>query len=85
MIGRNVGKSPIYEIPSSFDSLLEAGPSQKHGTLQNFFEHCSSLTKDSNALVELENMLHQPGKERKDSMVNSFHKKNMGKEICMNI
>ena len=27
-IGRNPGKSPIYEMPSAFDSLLEAGPSQ---------------------------------------------------------
>ena len=34
VIEQNLGKSPIYEIPSSFDLSLEAGPSWKHGTLQ---------------------------------------------------
>ena len=27
VIGRNPGKTPIFGMPSTFDSLLEAGPS----------------------------------------------------------
>ena len=33
MIGRNIGKSHVYEILSSFDLSLEKGPSRHHGTL----------------------------------------------------
>ena len=85
MIERNLGKSPIYEIPSAFDSLLQAGPSQQHRTLQNCFESYLSLEKYPDTLVDIENMLHLPGKERKDSTMNSLHKKKTGKEMCMNI
>ena len=72
-------------MPFDFDSSLEAGPSRQHGTLQNFLESCLSLASDPNAHAEIENMLHWPGKERKDSAVNSLHKKKMGKEMRMNI
>ena len=40
---------------------------------------------DPYSLAEIENFLHHPSKERKDSMVNSLHKKNTGKEMRMNI
>ena len=33
-LGRNPGKTPIFGMPSAFDSSLEAGPSWKYGTLQ---------------------------------------------------
>ena len=33
-IGRNPGKFPIVEMPSSFDPSIEAGPLRQHGTLQ---------------------------------------------------
>ena len=62
-IGRNPGKSPIYEIPFVFYSSLEVGPSWKHGTLQHFFESFLSLARDPDALAEIENMLHRQGKE----------------------
>ena len=84
-IKRNPGKSHVYEIPSAFDSSLEAGPSWHHGTLQNFFESFLLLAIDPDALVEIENMLHQPAKGGKESMVNYLHKKKMGKEMRMNI
>ena len=32
-LGRNLGKTPIFGMPSAFDSSLEVGPSQ-HGTLK---------------------------------------------------
>ena len=38
-----------------------------------------------NALVEIANFLDQPDKGRKESEVNSLHKKNIGKEMRMNI
>ena len=43
------------------------------------------MERDPNALAEIENLLHRPGEERKDSAVNSLHKENMGKEMRMNI
>ena len=82
MIRRNLGKSPVYEMPPTFDSTLEVGPSRKHGTLQHFFESCLSLARDLDALAEIENLLRHQGKE---SMVNSLHKKKTGKEMHMNI
>ena len=85
MIRRNLGKSPVYEMPSTFDSSLEAGPSRQHGTLRHFFESFLSLERDPDALAEIENLLHRPSKEQKDSVVNSLHKKNTGKEMRMNI
>ena len=85
MIRRNPGKSPVYEIPFAFDSSLEAGPSQQHGTLQHLFESFLSLERDPDALAKIENLFHRPGKERKDSTVNSLHKKKSGKEMHMDI
>ena len=35
--GRNLGKLPIIEMSSTFDPSVGAGPSWKHGTLQQFF------------------------------------------------
>ena len=84
-IGRNLGKSPVYEMPYAFDSSLEVGPLQQPGTLQLFFEGFLSLAWDLNALTKIENLLHHPSKEWKDSMVNYLHKKKMGKEMHMNI
>ena len=43
-IERNLGKSPVYEMPFDFNSSLEARPSRKHGTLQQFFEIFLLLT-----------------------------------------
>ena len=43
------------------------------------------LARDLDALAEIENLLHKPARGRKDSTVNSLHKKKMGKEMCMNI
>ena len=53
--------------------------------LQKFFESYLLLEKDPNSLAEIENMLHRPGKEWKESIVNSLHNKNTGKEMRMNI
>ena len=82
MIGRNIGKSPVYEMPSAFDSSLEAGPSRQLGTLQHIFESCLSLERDLDALAEIENLLRHSGKE---FAVNSLRKKKTGKEMRMNI
>ena len=84
-IERNPSKSPVYEIPSTFDSSLDAWPSRQHVTLQNFFESFLSLARYSDALAEIDNLLHRPWNERKDSSLDSLHKKKMGKEMCMNI
>ena len=81
VIRRNPIKSPIFEMPSAFDSSLEAKPSRQHGTLQNFFESCLSLEKYPNALADIENLLHQLGKEQKEFLVSSLHKKKTEK-IC---
>ena len=43
------------------------------------------LARDSDALVELETLLHLLNKIVKDSAVNSFQKRNTGKEMRMNI
>ena len=67
-----------------FDSTSIKGSSRQDGTLYNFFESCLSLARDTNALAEIENLLHHPGKERKESAVNYLHKKKTGKEMCMN-
>ena len=85
VIGRNLCKSPVYETPSTFDSSLEAGPLQQHGTLQIFFQFFLSLERDPDALIEIETLLHRPTKGQKDSAVNSLHKKKTGKEMHMNI
>ena len=84
-IGRNPGKLPIVDMPFDFDPSLEAGPSQQHGILWNFFESCLLLERDSNALVELETLLHHPDKTVKDPTVNSLQKRKTGKEMRMNI
>ena len=33
-LGRNPGKTPIFGMPSDFDSSLEVGASRNYGTLQ---------------------------------------------------
>ena len=38
VIRRDMGKFPIYEMPTTFYSTLVAGPSQQYGTLHNLFE-----------------------------------------------
>ena len=43
------------------------------------------MARDPDALAEIESLLNRLGKEQQDSAVNSLHKKNMGKEMCMNI
>ena len=75
VIGRNPGKTPIFGMPSTFDSLLEAGPSQQYGALQHFFKICLSREKDPNVLVEIEKLLHRPDRELQDSAVNSLQNK----------
>ena len=84
-IGRNLGKLPIIDMPSSFDPSVEAGPSWKHGTLQQLFESFLSLERDPDALVEHEALLYRPDKVVKDSAVNSLQKRKTGKEMRMNI
>ena len=69
----------------TFDPSVEAGPSQKYGTLGKFFESCLSLARDSDSLVELEELLHLPDKTVKDSAVNSLQKRKTGKEMRMNV
>ena len=71
-IGRNLGKLPIIDMPSTFEPSVKAGPSRHHGTLHKFFESCLSLVRDSDALVELETLLHRPDKTVKDFVVNSL-------------
>ena len=84
-IGRNLGKIPIIEMPFSFDPSVEAGPSQQHGTHCKFFESCLSLERDSNALVELETLLHLLNKTVNDFTMNSLQKRKIRKEMRMNI
>ena len=74
-IGMNLGKLPIIDMPFDFDPSVEAGPSQQHGTLRQFFESCLSLARDPDALVELEMLLYHPDKAMKDSVVNSLQKR----------
>ena len=76
---KNSSNLPVYEIPTTFDSTLEVGPSRQHDTLQNVFQSCLSLARDPDTLAEIENLLHRLAKGRNDSVVNSLHKKNMGK------
>ena len=85
VIGRNLGKLPIIDMPSAFDPSVEAGPSQQHGTLCKFSESCLSLVRDLDVLVELETLLHHPDKTVKDSTMNSLKKRKIGKEMRMNI
>ena len=70
---------------SAVDYLLEAGWLWQYGTLQNFFESFLSLARDPNALVEIEKLLHYLDRELQDSMVNYLQKKNIVKQIRMNI
>ena len=72
-------------MPSAFDPSLEAGPSRKHGTLQQFFESCMSLARDTEALTKIEKLLYHQNKMLKDSTVNSLQKRKTGKEMRMNI
>ena len=85
VIERNLGKSPVYKMPSTFDLSSEVGPSWKHGTLQQFLEKFLALTQDPEDLVEMERLLYLPGKDLKDSIVNSLQKKKTSKEMHMNI
>ena len=82
---RDPGKFPIYEMPPGFDSTLAAGPSQQHGTLQNFLECCLSMEKYPNALTEIASLLHRTEKGQNESTMNSLHKKKIGKKIRVNI
>ena len=50
-----------------------------------FFESCLSLVRDSDALVELETLLHHPNKRVKDYAMNSLQKRKIGKEMRVNI
>ena len=84
-IERNLGKLPIVDMPFSFDPSVEAGPLRQHGTLQKLFESFLSLARDSDALVELETLLHHQNKTGKDYTVNSLQKRKTGKEMRMNI
>ena len=43
------------------------------------------LVRDHDSLVDIENLLHQLAKGKKESVVNSLHKKNTGKKMHMNI
>ena len=56
-IRRDLGKFPVYEIPPVFNSTLVVEASQKHGTLQSFFECCMSLEKDLDALADVMSLL----------------------------
>ena len=58
-IERNQGKSPIVEMPYAFDPSVEEGPSQQHGTLQQFFESFMSLARYREALEEIDKLLCQ--------------------------
>ena len=80
-IGRNPGKTPIFGMPSTFDSSLEAGPSQQYGTLKQLFESCLSLEKYLDALVEIKKLMRRTDIELQDSTMNSLQKKKMGKEM----
>ena len=75
MIGRNPSKMPVLDMPFTFDTSIEAGPSQQHGTLHKFFEICLSVARESDALVYLETLLHLLNKTVKDSAVNSLQKR----------
>ena len=85
VIGRNLGNSPIYEMPPTFDSTLEGGPSRKHGTLQQFFESCLSLVRDLEALFDIEKLLYHQDKTLKDFTMNSLQKRKARKGMRMNI
>ena len=53
--------------------------------MENLFECCLSLAKDLNALAKIVSLLHRLEKDRKESAVNSLHKKKNGKEMRMNV
>ena len=72
-------------MPFAFDPSVEAGPSRKYGILRKFFESCLSLERDPDALVELETLLYHLDKAVNYSAVNSLQKRNIGKEMRMNI
>ena len=85
LIERNLGKSPIYEMPTALDSSLEVGPSRQHGTLQKLFKRFFSLARDLDSLTEIESLLHRSTMGQNDSTVNSLHNKKTRKEVRMNI
>ena len=76
---RNKGKSPVVEMPSSFNPSVEERRLQQHGTLQQFFERCLSLVGDPQALVKIEKLLYHQNNMPKDSIVYSIQKKKTGK------
>ena len=80
-LGRNPGKTPIFGMPSAFSSSLEARPSQKYGTFQQFFESFLSLERDPNALFEIKKLLHHLDGELQDSAGNYLQKKKTCKEM----
>ena len=85
VIGRNLGKLLIIDMPSAFNPSVEAGPLRQHGTLCKFFESFLSLVRDLDTLVEIDTLLHHPDKIVQNSTVNSLQKRNTGKEMTMNI
>ena len=56
-IRRDPGKLPIYEMLHVFYSTLVAGPLQKYGKLQIFFECFLSLAKYPDALDDIASLL----------------------------
>ena len=84
-IERNPGKLPIVDMPFAFDPFVETIPSRQHGTLRKFFKSCLSLARDSDALVDLETLLHHPDKTVKDSAMNSLKTWKTDKEMRMNV
>ena len=81
----NLGKLSIIDMPSAFDPSVEAGPSRQLSTLQQFFDICLSLPRDTEALVDLEKLLYHQDKTLKDFVVNSLQKRKTSKEMRMNI
>ena len=53
--------------------------------MQQFFESFISLARDSDALVELETLLHHPDKTVKDYAMNYLQKRKTGKKMRINI
>ena len=84
-IRRDPSKLIVYKMPPILYSTLVEGLLRQHGTLQNFFEFCLSLEKYPDALVEVASLLNRLEKGKKDSDMNSLHKKKTRKEMRINI
>ena len=59
---KNSDKLLVYEIPTAFDSTLEARPSRHHGALHKLFDICMILSRYLDALAEIEILLHRSAK-----------------------